>query len=133
MTTRFQNLTVSQAESVARQQGVDISDLLAERDRLDRTIAERLAHATCCSSSGSNRRDPPANGEYREPHHRSGKRSRSFTAAHSVDNNDSSALRLLLQDCSVTQLHAIAEEKSVDFSHVLEKSEMIDQILDSWP
>ena len=49
----FQNLSISQAQAMAHRQGIDISDLVAERTRLDCLLAERLGWAGRNSSSSN--------------------------------------------------------------------------------
>jgi len=46
----FQNLKLSEAHAAARELGVDCSDLLAERARLDRLLAERLTAAAAATN-----------------------------------------------------------------------------------
>ena len=153
----FQNLKLSEAHAVARELGVDCSDLFAERARLDRLLAERLtaaAAATNVPSSVSSEASSAENvstvaadatsEEYQEDispdRRRSSKRRRAATPYDSSSLNnisysnsnhgtpEESAFYRFLQDRSVSELRAMAREKAVDLSGCIERSEMIDHL-----
>jgi len=149
----FESLNLSEAQAVARELGVDISDLLTDVNGL---IVERLAAArqksrgsdrttsnssSTTSSTNSCTVNPTEYREYVSPEqqrHNKRRRGADSGGDYAWRNDDdatkeNSALRVFLMERNVSDLKAIAREKSVSLEGLLEKSEMIDRLIASWP